>query len=337
MSQENLELVRALWEPFKGVDNTAIDWDDEATREMTERFWSPEIELRWSRRGPEARVYQGREAVINAFRDGHQVLVASDDEIPVANDPSRDVETAEFGAIVARHVCSWPFAAAAAMLASWGIASFLPHRRGYGNSPGPAWREDVPATPGTKDYDDQLFARLDAESDDVIAALAHVSALPQVKPDHIGVMGSSFGGTNTLFAASNKSIKLLRSIPGVGRCTAEVVVAYLDNPQRFENGRQVSAYAGLVPKQFQSGETDRQGHISRRGPSLLRKMLVEAGWVLLRYNSWAQRLMQRLSRGQKTRRKQAIVALARKLLVRCWAMLRDSTAWREPPPATATA
>ncbi len=140
-----------------------------------------------------------------------------------------------------------------------------------------------------------------------------------------------------LFAASNERVKLLRTIPGVGRCTAEVVVAYLDNPQRFENGRQVSAYAGLVPKQFQSGETDRQGRISRRGPSLLRKMLVEAGWVLLRYNSWAQRLMQRLSRGQKTRRKQAIVALARKLLVRCWAMLRDSTEWREPPPATATA
>jgi transposase len=97
------------------------------------------------------------------------------------------------------------------------------------------------------------------------------------------------------FAAADESVQLLRSIPGVGRCTAEVVVAYLDNPQRFENGRQVSAYAGLVPKQFQSGETDRQGRISRRGPSLLRKMLVEAGWVLLRYNSWAQRLMQRLS------------------------------------------
>ncbi len=139
------------------------------------------------------------------------------------------------------------------------------------------------------------------------------------------------------FAASSESVKLLRTIPGVGRCTAEVVVAYLDDPHRFENGRQVSAYAGLVPKQFQSGETDRQGRISRRGPSLLRKMLVEAGWVLLRYNPWAQRLMLRLSRGQKTRRKQAIVALARKLLVRCWAMLRDSTEWREPPPAAATA
>ena len=62
-------MVRGLLEPFNGVDCTTIDWDDEAIREMTERFWSPEVELRWSRRGPEARVYQGREGVIQAFRE----------------------------------------------------------------------------------------------------------------------------------------------------------------------------------------------------------------------------------------------------------------------------
>ena len=68
MSQENVELVRGLWEPFKGADYTAIDLDDEAIREMTERF-SSEVELRWSRSGPEARVYQGRDGVIQAFRE----------------------------------------------------------------------------------------------------------------------------------------------------------------------------------------------------------------------------------------------------------------------------
>jgi hypothetical protein len=69
MSQENVEMVRGLWEPFKGVDYAAIDWDDEAIREMTKRFFSPEVELRWSRSGPEARVYQGRDDVIQAFRE----------------------------------------------------------------------------------------------------------------------------------------------------------------------------------------------------------------------------------------------------------------------------
>ena len=62
-------MVRGMWEPFKGVDNTAIDWDDEAIREMSKRFWSPEVELKWTRSGPEARVYRGRDGVIQAFRE----------------------------------------------------------------------------------------------------------------------------------------------------------------------------------------------------------------------------------------------------------------------------
>ena len=90
----------------------------------------------------------------------------------------------------------------AAMLMSWGIAFFLPHRHGYGNSPGPAWRSDVAAKPGTPEYDAQLAVRLDRESNDVLAALDCISQLPDIMPDHIGVMGSSFGGVNTLLAAA---------------------------------------------------------------------------------------------------------------------------------------
>src|SRR2546421_720017 len=94
--------------------------------------------------------------------------------------------------------------------------------------------------------------------------------------------------------------------------------------------------AGRVPRQFQSGETDRRGRITRRGPGLLRKLLVECAWVMLRYNAWARSVYERLSRG-KARKKQAIVALARKLLVRCWAMLRDKAEWRDDPAAPAEA
>lgn len=90
----------------------------------------------------------------------------------------------------------------ASLLMSWGVASFLPHRRGYGASEGPAWREEVSAAYGTDDYDRQLAARLDRESDDVLAALDGIVRLPEIRADHIGVMGSSFGGTTTLLAAS---------------------------------------------------------------------------------------------------------------------------------------
>jgi len=90
----------------------------------------------------------------------------------------------------------------AALLMSWGIASFLPHRRGYGNSPGKAWRTEVTAEFGTAEYDSQLVRRLDLEAGDVLAALHMLITHPDVVPEHIGVMGSSFGGTTTLLAAA---------------------------------------------------------------------------------------------------------------------------------------
>lgn len=92
----------------------------------------------------------------------------------------------------------------AALLMSWGVASFLPHRRGYGNSPGTPWRQDVSAEYGTDAYDAQLAARLESESDDVVAARAWVAEQPGIDGERIGVMGSSFGGTNTLFAAAKE-------------------------------------------------------------------------------------------------------------------------------------
>jgi carboxymethylenebutenolidase len=89
-----------------------------------------------------------------------------------------------------------------ALLMSWGIASFLPHRRGYGNSLGMPWRSDVSAEFGTTEYDTQLVRRIDQESDDVVAALHMLLTHPDVVPEHIGVMGSSFGGITTLLAAA---------------------------------------------------------------------------------------------------------------------------------------
>src|SRR5262249_32441108 len=70
-------------------------------------------------------------------------------------------------------------------------------------------------------------------------------------------------------AAADADVQRLTTIPGVGTRTAEVVVAHLHDPGRFKSGKQVSAYGGLVPKQYQSGEVDRRGHISKRGPALL--------------------------------------------------------------------
>ena len=128
-------------------------------------------------------------------------------------------------------------------------------------------------------------------------------------------------------AKQQERIQLLQTIPGVGRKTAEVIVTCLDDPKRFENGRQVSAYAGLIPQQHQSGQTNRLGKITKRGSRLLRTALVEVAWAMLRYNPWAAATYARICGGQRTRKKTAIVAVARKLLVRCWAMLLHHQPW----------
>jgi transposase len=123
---------------------------------------------------------------------------------------------------------------------------------------------------------------------------------------------------------------LLQTAPGLGPRTAETVAAYVNDAARFKTSKQVSAYSGMVPRQHQSGEMDRRGRITKRGPALLRKMLVECAWCMVRYNAWARGIYQRLTSGGQRRKKQAIVALARKILVRCWAMLRDKKPWRDP-------
>ena len=128
---------------------------------------------------------------------------------------------------------------------------------------------------------------------------------------------------------SDEQIKRLESVAGVGPRLAEAIVAFLDEPERFSSGKQVGSYAGLTPKQYQSGQMDRQGNISHQGNKLLRHLLVEVSWISLRYNPWARQTYQRLLRGSPSRKNIAIVGLARKLLVRCWAMLRDEQPWRE--------
>jgi transposase len=136
-------------------------------------------------------------------------------------------------------------------------------------------------------------------------------------------------------AAADPRVALLRTIPGVGPRLSEAIVALLDRPERFQKARAVSAYIGMVPKQFDSGESERTGRITRHGSRVVRSLLVEVAWAGLRYNPWVRQTYQRISGGKKSRKKIAIVAVGRRLLVRCWAMLRDGTSWR--PPAAQTA
>ncbi len=72
-------------------------------------------------------------------------------------------------------------------------------------------------------------------------------------------------------AKADARVEQLKTAPCVGPRLGETVVAILDDPHRFGNGRQVGCYAGLTPRRWQSGESDRQGHISHAGNGLLRQ------------------------------------------------------------------
>lgn len=140
-------------------------------------------------------------------------------------------------------------------------------------------------------------------------------------------------------AKADIRVQQLQSIPGVGPRLAEVVVAVIDDATRFKNAKQVGAYAGLTPTQFESGTMSRQGGISGRGNKLLRALLVQVAWLAQRCNGKIRQIFEDVCRGNKTRRKIAVIATARRLLVICWAMLRDGTLWREasPPPMALSA
>ena len=174
----------------------------------------------------------------------------------------------------------------------------------------------VEARPLSRCTIDELWrGRLHVEVE-VLETLTNLIAKMDKKLDELG--------------SSDEKIARLQEIPGVGPRLAEVVVVHLDDPHRFKSARQVSSYAGLVPKQMESGTMKRIGRITRRGPSLLRGMLIEVAWMVYRHNEWARNFVNRVSRGMKQRKKIAIVALARKLLVMLWAMLRDGSHWRKP-------
>jgi transposase len=136
-------------------------------------------------------------------------------------------------------------------------------------------------------------------------------------------------------AVADPRITLLRTIPGVGPRLSEAIVALIDRPERFHKASQVSTYIGMVPKELDSGETVRRGPITKHGSRLVRSLLVEVAWAGLRHNPWVRETYHRISGGKKSRKKIAIVAVGRRLFVRCWAMLRDGTSWRTERPKAA--
>jgi len=112
----------------------------------------------------------------------------------------------------------------------------------------------------------------------------------------------------------------LQTHPGVGPLTALAFVLILGQADRFQCGKQIASYLGLVPLEDSSGSRRRLGHITKQGNSLLRFLLVEAAQVTVRsHPEWRNKYFHLMMRRG---RKIAKVAMVRRLAVRLYWMMR---------------
>lgn len=123
------------------------------------------------------------------------------------------------------------------------------------------------------------------------------------------------------------AVQRLQTHPGIGLLTSICVRYTLEDAARFATTRKVSAFAGFDPMQDQSDQRHRMGAISKQGSRWLRFYLVEAGQIAMRKDGDLARVYQRVSR--RGGHAKAKVAVARRLLVRAFIMLRDEIDYAE--------
>src|SRR5438067_1568788 len=112
----------------------------------------------------------------------------------------------------------------------------------------------------------------------------------------------------------------LMTHPGVGPLTALAFVLIIGKAERFQCGKQIASYLGLVPLEKSSGNRRRLGHITKQGSSMVRFLLVEAAQVTVRsLPEWRRKYLQLMMRRG---RKIAKVAMARRLAVALYWMWR---------------
>ncbi len=134
-------------------------------------------------------------------------------------------------------------------------------------------------------------------------------------------------------ARRHPGVELVQTIPGVGPRTAEAVVAYINDARRSRRNKCVGSYFGLVPCQDATGSANRLGHITREGPAIVRKLLVEAAWQGIRRSVRVRAFFERVRGQDPDRRKIALVATAHYLVRVMQAMLRKGEAWWDEEPA----
>jgi len=151
---------------------------------------------------------------------------------------------------------------------------------------------------------------------DLLALLAKLDE--QIRPLDAAVEKAAF---------AHEQARLLMTQPGVGAITALAFVMTIGDANRFQRGKQVASYLGLIPREHSSGGKQRLGAISKQGNSFMRLLLVEAAQTAVRLDEGLRKKYQH--RCHSKAKGVAKVAAARKLAVRLYWMLRTHTAYPE--------
>lgn len=120
-------------------------------------------------------------------------------------------------------------------------------------------------------------------------------------------------------------IQIYQSVPGIGPYTAKVLLNELGDMSQFKNQKKLFSFTGLTPCEYSSGEHRRQGHISRQGRSLLRKLLIQSAWVAIKKDAKLNKKFNDLSK--RTGKKRAIVAVGRILAGKIRACILSQAAY----------
>ncbi|WP_119681691.1 IS110 family RNA-guided transposase [Indioceanicola profundi] len=189
------------------------------------------------------------------------------------------------------------------------LAEFgLVQSRGLANIPAllDSMRQD-PAIPAlAREVVELLAAQLDAVEKRIADLEAKIKAWHQASP----------------------TSRRLATIPGIGPLVASAIAAAIADPMFFRNGREFSAWLGLVPRQKSTGGKQRLGRISRQGDQYIRRLLIIGAQTVLlrsrmmRSNPWIQGMLARCPRLK------VAVALANKTARIAWAVMAKAEPYR---------
>ena len=169
------------------------------------------------------------------------------------------------------------------------------------------------------------------EADDLMVLWQHQRRLVEVEQDRAAtdrriidlMRGEEFRRLRTI----------LESIPGVGLVVSATAIAEIGDFSRFPDSKAIGRYAGLTPTGYASADKNRLGRICKTGSPDLRWALQQAAWTAIRCDPAIKKTWLKISK--TAGKKAAAVAIARKILVWMWTLVRKDELYKACDPVAA--